>query len=78
MILQTVYSAPTGRSVPGLERLHVPDNLIAAVAPTDPVQVVALLLSAPVESNHGQAADASPGPVVFLFAAAGHVRDTQG
>lgn len=63
--------------MPGLERLHVPDDLLAAVAATDPVQVVALFLSAPVESNHGQAADAPPGPVVFLFAATGHVRDTQ-
>ena len=61
-----------------LKRFHIPDHLIAAVAETDPVQVVALLLSAPVESNHGQAADASPGPVVFLFAATGHVWDTQG
>ena len=64
--------------MPGLERLHVPDDLVATVAEANPVQIVALLLSAPVESNHGQAADAPPGPVVFLLAATGHVWDAQG
>ena len=61
-----------------LKRFHIPDHLIAAVAETDPVQVVPFLLPASVEPNHGQTANASPSPVVFLFAAAGHVWATQG
>lgn len=37
--------------MPALKRFHIPDHLIAAVAETDPVQVVPFLLPAPVESD---------------------------